>query len=167
MSIESRITELKQEIEALERCKDVYNLLKTTIVLAEKDVVKRTKNDPLTQESPGLLSCGRFTQFMSQHLYGVTVPRACGKTTAYKTLKLEATKNVVFVENRQFSHSHRGYIRPFGFYAQVLVFDEEPNNQALECILSNWLIWGYNNYPNVVYITTPIVGHTLNPKGEA
>ena len=154
MNIDCRITELKKEIEALERCRDVYSLLKATIVLAVQTAITRTKNDPLT---PEFLSCGRFTQFMSQNLYGVTVPRACGKTTAYKTLKLEATENVVFVENRQFSHSHRGTRRPFGLYTQVLVFDEAPSDQALECIVSNWLIWGYNDYPNIVYITTPRV----------
>lgn len=154
MNIDFRINELKKEIEALERCRDVYSLLKATIVLAVQAAVKQTKNDPLTPESPELLSCGRYTHFMSQNLYGVAVPRASGKTTAYKTLKAEATENVVFVENRQFSHSHRGTRRPFGFFAQVLVFDEEPSAQALECIVTNWLLWGYKDYPNVVYIAT-------------
>lgn len=157
MNIDSRIAELKREIEALERCRDVYSLLKATIVLAVQAAVKRTKNDPLTPESHGLLIVPRFTQFMSQNLYGVTVPRAVGKTTAYKTLKLEATENVVFVENKQFSHSHRGTRKPFGLYAQVLVFDEAPSDQVLECIASNWLLWGYTDYPNIVYINTPRV----------
>lgn len=32
---------------------------------------------------------------------------------------------------------------------------EAPSDQALECIVTNWLIWGYKDYPNVVFITTP------------